>query len=357
MKVLLIGGTGLISTAITRQLLQRGDEVTHFNRGRSEARYGTGDAGDGEVRRLQGDRKDFSRFEAQLQEAGPFDCVIDMICFTPAEAESLLRAVRGRTEQLLFCSTVDVYARPVPGYPIREDAPLEGVSAYGKDKARCEALLMAAHARGEVPVTVLRPAQTYGEGRDMIHTFGRGTAAFDRLRRGKPVIVHGDGSSFWVACHIDDVARGFLGATGNRAAWGKAYNVTGEEWLTWDRYTEVVAEAMGAPPPRIVHIPTDLLARLVPQRARILAQNFRFPNVFDTTAARTDLGFRYTIPFLEGVRRTVAWLDSRGLIDGAADADPEYDRLLDLWERLGQRMTAELAEGEQMSEASRVRAG
>ena len=86
-------------------------------------------------------------------------------------------------------------------------------------------------------------------------------------------------------------------------------------------------------------------------------ENFRFPNVFDTTAARTDLGFRYTVPFLEGVRRTVAWLDSRGLIDGAADADPDYDRLLDLWERLGQRMTAELAEGEQMSEASRVRAG
>ena len=298
------------------------------------------------MRHLLGDRKDFPRFEAQIQEAGPFDCVIDMICFTPAEAESLLRAVRERTGQLLFCSTVDVYARPVPSYPIKEDAPLEGVSDYGKDKARCEALLMAAHARGEVPVTVLRPAQTYGEGRDMIHTFGRGTAAFDRLRRGKPVIVHGDGSSFWVACHIDDVARGFLGATGNRAAWGKAYNLTGEEWLTWDRYTELVAEALGAPTPRIVHIPTDLLARLVPQRARILVQNFRFPNVFDTTAARTDLGFRYTVPFLEGARRTVAWLDSRGLIDGAADADPEYDRLLELWERLGQRMTAELAESE-----------
>ena len=153
-----------------------------------------------------------------------------------------------------------------------------------------------------------------------------------------PVIVHGDGSSFWVACHIDDVPRGFLGATGNRAAWGKAYNLTGEEWLTWDRYTEVVAEAMGAPPPRIVHIPTDLLARLVPQRARILVENFRFPNVFDTTAARTDLGFRYTIPFLEGARRTVAWLDSGPDRRRAADADPEYDRLLDLWERLGQRM-------------------
>ena len=168
-------GTGLISTAITRQLLQRGDEVTHFNRGRSEARYGTGDAGDGEVRRLQGDRKDFSRFEAQLQEAGPFDCVIDMICFTPAEAESLLRAVRGRTER---CSSAARWtSTPAgPGYPIREDAPWRASARTARTRPAARPCSWRP-TPGEVPVTVLRPAQTYGEGRDMIHTFGRGTAA------------------------------------------------------------------------------------------------------------------------------------------------------------------------------------
>ena len=344
MRVLIVGGTGRISTAITRQQLARGDEVTHFNRGRSEVRYAVGGAGAERVRRIEGDRKNAPEFEALVQAAGPFDCVMDMICFLPEEAESLLRAVRGRTDHLIVCSTVDVYRRPAERYPIAEGAPLEGVSAYGKAKARCEALLMAAHRRGDVPVTTIRPAQTYGEGRDLIHTFGRGTVVFDRLRRGLPVIVHGDGSGFWVACHIDDVARAFVGGAGNRAAFGKAHNATGEEWLTWDHYTELLAEGLGAPPPRIVHIPTDLLVRLVPQRARILAENFRFPNVFDNGAASRDLGFRYTVPFLEGVRRTVAWLDARGEIAPAA-GDPLYDRLVEGWERMGAGLAAEMEAG------------
>ncbi|CAA9209160.1 MAG: hypothetical protein AVDCRST_MAG77-1914 [uncultured Chloroflexi bacterium] len=335
MKVLIIGGTGLISTSMTRQLLERGDEVTLYNRGQSEVRVPAG------ARTIHGDRKDFAAFEAQIAKAGRFDCVIDMICFLPEEAESLARAVRGRTAQLIFCSTVDVFEKPAQRFPIPDDAPLGGTSKYGRDKAECERILMAAHARGDVPVTILRPAQTYGEGRDFIHVFGRGGGAWKRLRQGKPVIVHGDGSSLWVACHIDDVARGFLGATGNTVTYGKGYNVTGEEWMTWDQYTERAAEGLGAPPPRIVHIPTDVLARALPRRAKIIAENFRFNNIFDTSNARRDLGFRYTIPFVEGVRRNAAWLDERGIID-ASDGDPWQDRVIAAWEHLGERLDSDL---------------
>ena len=131
--VLIIGGSGLISTAITRQLLDRGDRVTHFNRGTTEQRFS------GTVRRIVGDRKDTAGFEAQVSAAGPFDCVVDMICYTPADAHSLLRAVQGQTKHLIVCSTVDVYAKPYRTIPSRESHPLQGVSAYGQDKARCEA--------------------------------------------------------------------------------------------------------------------------------------------------------------------------------------------------------------------------
>ena len=336
MKVLIIGGTGLIGTSLTRQLLERGDDVTLYNRGKTEVRVPPG------ARTIHGDRTDFAAFEAQLQSGERYDCVIDMICFLPEEAESVVRAVRGRTEHLVVCSTVDVFERPARVFPIPDDHPLGGVSQYGKDKAACERILLAAHARGEVPITILRPAQTYGEGRDFIHVFGRGGGAWKRLRHGKPVIVHGDGSSLWVACHIDDVARAFVGAARNERAHGQAYNVAGEEVMTWDQYTQRAAEGLDAPPPRIVHIPTDVLARVVPKRAKIVVENFRFHNVFDMTRARRDLGFRYTIPFTEGVRRNAAWLDERGSIE-ASDGDPWQDRLIEAWECLGEALTRDLA--------------
>ena len=276
-----------------------------------------------------------------MRAAGQFDCVVDMICFTPADAESLLRAVRGRTNHLIMCSTVDVYVKPYVHYPVREDHPLQGASAYGKDKARCEAMLMEAHRQGIVPVTILRPAQTYGEGRDIIHVFGRSIGVFKRLREGRPVIVHGDGSSLWAACYTEDVARGFVGAAANERTFGKAYNVAGEEWTTWDGYTASLAEGLGAPPPMIVHIPTDLLTALAPQRSKIIVENFRFNNIFDNAAAHTDLGFQVTVPFVEGVRRTAAWLDARGRVE-ASDGDPWQDRLIDAWQRLSTRMVEEV---------------
>jgi nucleoside-diphosphate-sugar epimerase len=343
MDVLIVGGTGLISTAITQRLLDRGDRVTHFNRGTTEARY------EGQVRHITGDRRQTEAFEALVRDAGPFDCVIDMICFRPEQAESLARACRGVAKQVIFCSTVDVYDKPAQRYPIREDAPLGGVSAYGQNKARCEALLMDSHRRDDFAVTVVRPAHSYGEGRGMIHVFGGGEGACKRLRQGKPVIVHGDGTSFWVSCHVDDVARAFAGAAGNERAYGKAYTAAGDEWQTWDRYTELLAEALGAPPPQIVHIPTDLLARALPRRAQVIAQNFGFNGFYDTSAARADLGFRQTISFLEGVRRTVAWCDARNLID-ASDGDAWQDEVIAAWQRLTDQFVAEFS-----SEASEAR--
>jgi nucleoside-diphosphate-sugar epimerase len=321
----MVGGTGLIGTAITRQLLERGDTVTVFGRGGTPPRYST----DG-VRFLTGDRKDYAAFERQMREAGTFDCVIDMICYTPAEAESAVRAFSRQTGHYIFTSTVDVYSKPAGRYPITEREPRRGNNAYGSNKILCEDIFTAAHERGDLNVTIIRPAATYGEGGQVVDTFGWGTTYLDRMRRGLPIIVHGDGSSLWVACHIDDAARAYLGATGNPQTFGKAYHVTGEEWLTWNRYYEQMAEAAGAPPPTLVHIPTDVLVRLAPERAAVTAENFQGNNVFDNSPARADLGFRYTIPWREGVARAIAWLDANGKI-APAESDPIHDRILTAW--------------------------
>jgi nucleoside-diphosphate-sugar epimerase len=337
MNILILGGTGLISTAITRELLARGDAVTLFNRGQTPPRFGPG------PRILHGDRNDFPAFEQQMAAAGPFDCVIDMICFTPAQAESAIRAFRGRTGHFVFCSTVNVYTKPAADYPITERFERQPINDdYGTKKAQCEDVFDGAAARGDFPVTHIRPAHTYGEGGRIIYTFGWSTTYLDRLRKGKPVVVHGDGASLWVACHVDDVGHAFVTAAGNPRAFGKAYHVTGEEWMTWNAYHQRVAQALAAPEPRLVHIPSDLLYRIAPKRAFWAWNNFSGNNIFDNTAARTDLDFRYTVPWIAGVRRTVAWLDAHNKIEDS-DADPFDDQVIAAWERLAARMGEELA--------------
>ena len=340
MRTLIIGGTGLISTAITRLLVERGDEVTVYNRGQREAPVPAG------VKRILGDRKSYASFERQMAEAGPFDCVIDMVCFLPEEAESDVRAFSRRVGQLIFCSTVDVYGKPARGYPYREDEPRRALGTYGINKVRCERVFEAAHERGDLAVTLIRPAHTYGESGSILHTLGWDTYSIDRIRQGLPIIVHGHGQSLWVSCHIDDVGPAFVAASGNPKTFGKAYHVTGEEWQTWNQYHEGVADALGAPRPTLIHIPTDLLSKAAPKQASVCAINFQFDNIFDNAAAHADLEVQSPGPGVEGVRRPVAWLDEHGRIQDSTQY-PFYDRIIAAWERLGEQFVGALShEGE-----------
>lgn len=327
MKYLIIGGTGLISTPMTRFLLERGEDVTLYNRGQSEVRFPKG------IKTIFGDRTRFADFERQITEAGPFDFVIDMVCFHPEEAESVVRAFKGRIEQYIFCSTVDVYVKPGLNMPYKESEPRLAITEYGKNKALCEDIFMKAHDQGDFKVTIIRPAATYGEGGTIIHTFGWKTTYIDRIRKGKPVVVSGDGNSLWVMCHVDDCARAFLAACGNNKAYGKAYHATGEEWMTWNQFHQKVAQALDAPEPKLIHIPADILYSLAPERSAITYFNFQYSNVYDNTAAMQDLGFAYTIPFIEGVRRTVSWLDQNNRIENS-DTDSFDDLLISAWEQL-----------------------
>lgn len=329
MKILIIGGTGLISTPLTQFLLQRGDNVTLYNRGVTPVRL------QGAITIISGDRRQYAEFEAAMQALGSFDCVIDMVGYDPEDTNSLIRAFKGRIGQLIFCSTVDVYRKPASRYPYTEAESYGGLNPYAANKVICEKALLAAHDRADLPVTIIRPAYTYGESRGILYPVGSSGAYLERIRQGKPLIVHGDGTSLWVACHADDVARAFVGASGNTRTYGKAYHVTGEEWMTWDYYHECVGEVLGAPDPHFVHIPTDTLRRIVPDRSRSVSDNFQFNNIFDNSAARVDLGFQYTISWKIGVRRVLDWLEQNRPPVTPADADID-DQIIAAWRHLEQ---------------------
>jgi nucleoside-diphosphate-sugar epimerase len=269
--------------------------------------------------------------------------VIDMIGYQPAEGESALRAFSGQAGQFIFCSTVDVYRKPAARYPYTEAEGYGGLNDYARNKVLLEKLFFAAYERGNFPLTVIRPAYTYGEGRGPLETFGARTQVLDRIRRGLPIVVHGDGSSFWAACHAEDVARAFVAAIGAAHTFGKSYHTAGEEWLTWNDYYRQVAAALGAPPPNLVHIPTDVLYRVNPRRGELAYTNIQFNNIFDNQAAHCDLNFAYTVSWQTGVRRMAAWLDAHGGV-AKADTDPFDDRLISAWEKSGLALAKEKIE-------------
>lgn len=325
MRVLVIGGTGLISSSITRQLLARGDEVTLFNRGKTPQRFPEG------AKQITGNRYEPKEFIAKIAEAGEFDVAIDMITYSTKEADSLIEACAGRVKQIIFCSTVDVYGKPATKYPYTEAEPRNSLTDYGRTKTLCEDMVAAGSKKHGYEWTVIRPAATYGEGGVIIHTFGWNTAFLDRLEKGKPVVVMGDGQALWPMCHVDDCAKAFVGACLNPKAYGQSYHATGEEWITWDQFHFTVAKALGAPEPKLVHIPADVLHKVLPDQSAITTYNFQYTNIYDNSKARADLGFEFTIPFAEGAKRTIDHLRKRGPFE-SCDSEPWYDALLERWE-------------------------
>lgn len=323
MNVLVIGGTGLISTGIVRQLVADGHDVTAFHRGETDAEL------PGSVEHVTGDRTEYDAFESRMADIDA-DCVIDMVCFDPADAESAIRAFEGRIEQFVLCSTESVYSRPADSLPIAEDAPRSPPTDYGVKKARCEDLFMEAHREGAFETTIIRPWSTYGEGGTILHSLGSDTAYIDRIRRGKPIVVHGDGSGLWGPCHRDDVARAFVESVGNERTYGEDYLVTSEEVMSWRVYHRKVAEALDAPEPDLVPIPTDVLLEVAPERTELLADFLQYSTLFDNSKAKRDLDFEYTVDWASGVERTVGHLDEHDRIDDAED-DPFQDRLIEAW--------------------------
>ncbi len=210
---------------------------------------------------------------------------------------------------------------------------------YAWKKCRCERILGESEAAGAFGLTIIRPAFTYNETLESWdEQLRRRTYHLDRLRKGLPFIVHGDGNGVWTATHRDDVARSFVAAVGNRATFGQGYNVMGGEWMTHNQILRTIARLLKAPEPDFVYIPTDLLHQLAPKEAEWCLENFRHNDIFDNSKAIRDLAFRYTVPFDEGAARSIDYLVRNDKIEDCAKY-PFYDRIVDIWRRHTSNMT------------------
>jgi nucleoside-diphosphate-sugar epimerase len=345
MNILLIGGTGNISSGIIKALRGRfGDkaQITVFNRGQSQDRLPA------DVIRMHGDRNDFPAFEKQFAHA-TYDAVIDMICFRPDQAESALRAFSGRTPHFVFCSTVCTYGNTQSTIPTTEGTPAVPLSGYGKNKLACEKIFLDASRAGAFTktggVTVFRPSHTYGPGFNFHGQTGNsGSPTFiDRLRKGLPVIVSGDGHGLWQLAHSDDVGLGFAHAIGKPHTLHEVYNIVSNTVVTWDQLTQKIAAALGGPPPKIVHIPSDLLLAIDPVRYAIMNEIFRYHAVYSNAKIQRDIPeYQERTPFEESVRASVAWLDSKGKVRPAS-ADDFESKLIQLFEDFTEKARRSLA--------------
>jgi len=340
MKILIIGGTGNISTAITRMLVERGqDDITLYNYDNGPSPFGD------KVKVVTGDRTNRPDFEKKVSKLGFFDCVIDMICFEPEDARADIRAFSGRCKQFIFCSTIDVYTKEAASFPITESSERNAKPSfpYGFKKKKCEELFFEAHEMGAFQLTIIRPSFTYNESWSPgIHSFGGQSYHLDRIKRGKPIIMHGDGTSIWVASYRDDTARAFVNAIGNKKTYGQQYHLVPDEWMTHTQVWKTIARVMGAPEPDFVFIPTDLLYNMAPQAAEWCNENFMYHTLMDSSKAKNDLDYQYTVPFKQGVELCLDYMSSHNLIENS-DNYPFYDEIVNEWKKATEQLTSHFA--------------
>jgi nucleoside-diphosphate-sugar epimerase len=322
-KVLFIGGTGVISSACVQTAVDRGIEMTLMNRGK------TGRPVPGNVTVLHGDIRDRHAMQRLLKNL-EFDVVVNWIAFTPDHIETDLELFRNRTGQYIFISSASVYQTPPAHLPVTESTPLHNPYwEYSRAKIVCEVRLTEAYRKDSFPATIVRPSHTYDRTKLPMHG---GYTTLHRMRTGKKVIVHGDGSSLWTLTHHRDFAKGFVGLLGNPHAIGEAVHITSDELLTWNQIYETVARAAGTKA-EIVHMPSDTIAAFDPEWGAGLLGDKTHSMIFDNTKIKRLVpGFVATIPFHRGAEEQVAWYDSHPearIID--KETDEKFDRMINVW--------------------------
>lgn len=320
MKVLFIGGTGIISSACSALALSQGMELSLLNRGQSSRPTPAG----AEV--IQADIRDPAAVKAAIT-GRRWDAVVDFISFTPGHVQAALDAFAGKMGQYVFISSASAYRKPAVALPVVESNLLHNPYwAYSRDKIACEDLLFKAFREQGLPITVVRPSHTYDK--TLLPMDGGWTVA-DRMLKGQEVIVHGDGSSLWTLTHHQDFAVGLLGLLGQPFALGEAFHITGDEWLSWDEIFRIVARAAGVEA-KIRHVTSDTINRFNPEWGAGLLGDKAHSMIFDNSKIRRLVpAFRPTIPFARGAEEILAWYQadtSRQKID--AEFAARYEQIL-----------------------------
>lgn len=321
LRVLFLGGTGIISSACSWRAVELGFDLTVANRGQTSIR-----ALPPEARRVTADVNDAASLAAVVGR--DFDVVVDWLAFTPDQVRARTDALRGRTGQYVFISSASAYQTPPARLPITESTPLRNpVWQYSRNKIACEDLLNTLYREEGFPVTIVRPSHTYDR---TLVPFDGGWTIVERMRRGQPVVVHGDGTSLWTLTHHRDFARGFVPLLGHPRTLGEAFHITSDDAPTWDQIANALAAAAGTVP-RIVHVPSDAIAAVHPGWGESLLGDKTYSAVFDNSKLRRVVpDFVATIPFEQGAREIIAWHDedpARHKVDHTVDA--AMDTLVD----------------------------
>jgi len=318
LKVLFIGGTGVISSACAALCVERGFDLWLLNRGKSFRPPPTG------AKLIRADIRKTAEARSALARLD-FDVVVDWVAYDVGHVKKDVALFKDRAAQYVFISSATVYQKPPQRLPITESTALHNPYwDYAGNKIGCEAYLREAFKKKGFPVTVVRPSHTYD---NTMVPFHGGYTVIERMKKGKKVIVHGDGTSLWTLTHHKDFANGFLGLLGNDDAIGESYHITSDELLTWNQIFQIAAEALDVTP-RFVHIPSDFINRFDREWGSSLLGDKAHSMIFDNSKIKKtvpDLGV--TIPFSTGVREIIGWYEadeSRQVID------EKKDRVMDL---------------------------
>ena len=305
MKILFIGGTGVISASCSDVCVDRGMELFLLNRGTSPRKAPAGAV------LLNGSIQDPAAVNRLLQ-GHSFDVVVDWIAFRQQDVERDFRLFRGRTAQFIFISSASVYQKPIVKLPLTEDTPLYNPGwEYAQAKIDCEKYLMARHEQEGFPVTIVRPSHTYDKTRTPIRL---DYTLLHRMKHGKKILLHDDGTSLWTLTHARDFAKGFVGLLGNNDAVGEAFHITSDEILSWNQIAGILADTVRVPL-HVGYIPAEFVIPYDDDWGKNLTWDKRYPGVFDNTKIKRLVPeYNATIPFEQGAEEIVEWYD----------AHPEY---------------------------------
>lgn len=313
MRVAVVGGTGNISTSLVGELLADGHDVTCVNRGVS------GEVPEG-ARLIKCDRRDEETFE-RLMQRECFDSAVDMVCFTPQEAESSIRAFR-EVRHFVQTSTVRTYGTDLDWLPATEDHPIRPTVRYASLKAEADARFLAAYHGWGFPVTIIKPSTTYGPQR-IVRQLGLDTVWLRRIRHGKPILVLGDASALHHFLHVADAARAYVGILEMDRSIGQVYNLANPSAITWHAYHKAAMNVLGTEVEQ-VGVPASLLSAVDRERFAMATDVFAVNCLYSAEKLRRDMPtFGVAVSLEEGLHKCIEYIDK---------IRPEVDQAADRWE-------------------------
>jgi len=302
LKVLFIGGTGNISTEVSKLCIEKGIDLYLLNRGNNKINFRGGE-------QIICDISNFEQSENLLKNHN-WDVVVNWIAFTKNDVEREIKLFSGKTKQYIFISSASAYQKPPSSPIITESTPLKNPFwQYSRDKIECEETLIAEYRNNDFPITIVRPSLTYDTVIPVPIGGWKEYTVVDRIKNGKKIIVHGDGTSLWTIMHAKDFAKGFVGLLNHQQAIGESFHITSDEILTWNQIYEALAETVNIEP-NIIHIPSDFIGKYDEHLKCSLLGDKSYSVIFDNTKIKRFVPeFKATISFKNGIKETINWFE------------------------------------------------